>query len=152
MDLNSLRHSCSHILASAVKKLYPEAKLGIGPAIENGFYYDFDIPGGIVEEDLAKIEKLMREEVKKNYPFFGQEQDVKEAEKFFTEQDETYKLELIKDLGSDKVFIYKHGEFTDLCKGPHVAATGEIKYFKLLSASFIVINNFIIYHFNNFCK
>ena len=64
MDVNALRHSCSHILASAVKKLYPKAKLGIGPAIENGFYYDFDIPGGISEEDLPKIEKLMREEVK----------------------------------------------------------------------------------------
>ncbi len=135
MDLNALRHSCSHILASVVKKLYPQAKLGIGPAIENGFYYDFDIPGGISEEDLPKIEKLMKEEVKANLSFDCQEQDVKEAINFFKKQGEKYKLELIKELGSDKVSIYKHGEFTDLCKGPHVESTGKVKYFKLLSVS-----------------
>ena len=135
MDLDTLRHSCSHMLASAVKKLYPKAKLGIGPAIADGFYYDFDIPGGILEEALAKIEELMREEVKKDYPFLSQERNAKEAEEFFGKQDEKYKLELIKELGTDKVFIYKHGGFVDLCKGPHVASTGEVKYFKLLSIS-----------------
>ncbi len=135
MDLDALRHSCSHMLASAVKKLYPKAKLGIGPAIADGFYYDFDIPGGISEEELVKIEKLMQEEAKKAYPFLGQEQGAKEAEEFFTKQGESYKVELIKELGTDKVFIYKHGEFVDLCKGPHVASTGEVKHFKLLSIS-----------------
>ena len=123
------------MLASAVKKLYPKAKLGIGPAIADGFYYDFDIPGGISEEELVKIEKLMQEEAKKAYPFLGQEQDSKEAEEFFAKQGESYKVELIKELGTDKVFIYKHGEFVDLCKGPHVASTGEVKHFKLLSIS-----------------
>ncbi len=135
MDLDALRHSCSHMLASAVKKLYPKAKLGIGPAIADGFYYDFDIPGGISEEELVKIEKLMQEEAKKAYPFLGQEQDSKEAEEFFAKQGESYKVELIKELGTEKVFIYKHGEFVDLCKGPHVASTGEVKHFKLLSIS-----------------
>jgi len=136
MDLNALRHSCSHILASAVKKLYPKAKLGIGPAIENGFYYDFDIPGGgLSEEDLPKIEKLMREEVGANLGFDCQEQDAKKAIDFFKKQGEKYKVELIKELGTDKVSIYKHGEFTDLCKGPHLETTGKVKYFKLLSVS-----------------
>jgi len=135
MDLNALRHSCSHILASAVKKLYPKAKLGIGPAIENGFYYDFDIPGGISEEDLPKIEKLMKEEVKANLPFNCQEQDAKGATEFFQKQGEKYKVELIKGLGSGKVSIYKHGQFSDLCKGPHVESTGKVKHFKLLSVS-----------------
>jgi len=136
MDLNALRHSCSHILASAVKKLYPKAKLGIGPAIENGFYYDFDISGeGISEEDLPKIEKLMREEVKANLAFSCQEQDAKTAIDFFKKQGEKYKVELIKELDEDKVLIYKHGEFADLCKGPHVESTGKVKHFKLLSVS-----------------
>ncbi len=135
MDLKALRHSCSHILASAVKKLYPKVKLGIGPAIENGFYYDFDIPGGLSEEDLPKIEKLMREEVRANLGFDCQEQDAKKAIDFFEKQGEKYKVELIKELGTDKVSIYKHGEFTDLCKGPHLETTGKVKYFKLLSVS-----------------
>ena len=135
MDLSALRHSCSHILASAVKKLYPKAKLGIGPAIENGFYYDFDIPGGLSEEDLPKIEKLMKEEVGANLGFDCQEQDAKKAIDLFKKQGEKYKVELIKELGTDKVSIYKHGEFTDLCKGPHLETTGKVKYFKLLSVS-----------------
>ncbi len=135
MDVNALRHSCSHILASAVKKLYPKAKLGIGPAIESGFYYDFDIPGGISEEDLPKIEKLMREEVKANLSFDCQEQDAKKAIDFFKKQGEKYKVELIKELGTNEVSLYKHGEFTDLCKGPHVERTGKVKHFKLLSVS-----------------
>ena len=135
MDLNALRHSCSHILASAVKKLYPKAKLGIGPAIGSGFYYDFDIPGGISEEDLPKIEKLMREEVKENLSFDYQEQDAKKAIGFFKKQGEKYKVELIKELDTDKVSIYKHGQFSDLCKGPHVKSTGQVKHFKLLSVS-----------------
>ena len=135
MDLNSLRHSCSHIMASAVKKLYPEAKLGIGPAIENGFYYDFEVSGGIAEEDLAIIESNMKEEAKANHPFICEEMDSKSAIDFFEKQGENYKVELIKDLNQDKISIYKHGDFTDLCKGPHLRSTGEIKHFKLLSIS-----------------
>jgi len=135
MDLNSLRHSCSHVMASVVKKLYPEAKLGIGPAIENGFYYDFDIPGGISEEDLAEIETKMKAEIKAKHPFVCQEIDAKAAIELFEKQGEKYKVELIKDLNQDKVSIYKHGDFTDLCKGPHIESTGQAKHFKLLSVS-----------------
>lgn len=135
MDLNTLRHSCSHILASAVKKLYPEAKLGIGPAIQGGFYYDFDISGGIKEGDLEKIEKLMREEASCDYPFIHEERPAQEAIDFFEKQEEKYKIELIKGLNQEKVSIYKHNNFVDLCKGPHVASTKEAKHFKLLSIS-----------------
>lgn len=135
IDLQKLRHSCSHIMASAVKKLYPNAKLGIGPAIENGFYYDFEIPGGIKEEDLGRIEQLMREEINKKLPFIHEEWNSDEAIKFFHEKGETFKVELIKDLAQDKVSVYKHGDFVDLCKGPHAASTKEAKYFKILSTS-----------------
>lgn len=139
-DLEALRHSCSHIMASALKKLYPKAKLGIGPAIENGFYYDFDIPSGIKEDDLAKIEKLMNEEIKNNYPFLHEEWPIKKAQDFFKKQGEGYKLELIEELAEDKsqnnkVSIYKHNDFIDLCKGPHVESTAKVKHFKLLSTS-----------------
>ena len=135
MDLNSLRHSCSHLLASAVKKLYPDAKLGIGPAIDNGFYYDFEIAGGLKEEDLPKIEKLMKKEVGGNFPFVREDWPVKKAIDFFKKQKEAYKVELIKDLAQDHVSVYKHNKFVDLCKGPHIGSSKELKYFKLLSVS-----------------
>jgi threonyl-tRNA synthetase len=135
MDLEALRHSCSHIMANAVQKLYPDAKLGIGPAIENGFYYDFDIPGGIKEEDLEKIEKLMQKDVVSNHLFTLEEWSAQEAIDFFQKKGEKYKVELMNDLGQDKVSIYKHGDFTDLCRGPHVESTGKVKHFKLLSTS-----------------
>lgn len=122
-------------MASAVKKLYPQAKLGIGPAIENGFYYDFEIPGGIKEEDFAKIESLMQEEIKKNSAFTHEDWASQDAIDFFQRQGEIFKVELIKDLAQEKVSIYKHNEFTDLCKGPHVEKTGEVKFFKILSTS-----------------
>jgi len=122
-------------MASAVKKLYPEAKLGIGPAIEDGFYYDFDISGGIKEEDLEKIEQIMKEISAKDHPFIHEEWPAEEGRDFFQKQGEKYKVELIKELGEDKVSIYKHNEFIDLCKGPHVSSTGQVKYFKLLSTS-----------------
>jgi len=135
MNLEALRHSAAHIMASAVKKLYPEAKLGIGPAIEEGYYYDFDVPGGIKEEDLAKIEELMKKEVEAKLDFEHQEWSKKKAIEFFKKRNEKYKIELIKELEGDTVSIYRHGDFTDLCKGPHVSSTGELKYFKLLSIS-----------------
>jgi len=122
-------------MASAVKKLYPEAKLGIGPAIEDGFYYDFDIPGGVKEEDLAKIEKLMKKEAEADLSFERQEWPKKKAIEFFKKQGEKYKIELIKGLEADTVSIYKHGDFIDLCKGPHLSLAKELKYFKLLSTS-----------------
>jgi threonyl-tRNA synthetase len=135
MDLETIRHSCSHMMASAVKKVYPQAKLAIGPSIENGFYYDFDVPGGIKEEDFARIEQLMREESNKKLPFTKEEWPSEKAIEYFTGLGETYKVELIKDLNTPMVSIYKHGDFLDLCRGPHVASTAEVKNFKLLSLS-----------------
>ena len=135
MDLNILRHSCAHIMASAVKKLYPEVKFAIGPAIENGFYYDFDIPGGIKEDDLGKLEKLMKKEINQNHSFEYEEWPREKAITFFNNIGEKYKVELINELEVDKVSIYKHNDFVDLCKGPHVKSTDQVKHFKLLSTS-----------------
>lgn len=135
MDLNILRHSCAHIMASSIKKLYPDVKFAIGPAIENGFYYDFDIPGGIKEDDLGRIEKLMKKEIGQNHSFVNEEWPKEKAITFFKEIGEKYKVELINELEQEKVSIYKHNDFIDLCKGPHVKSTGEVKHFKLLSTS-----------------
>jgi len=135
MELDALRHSCSHIMASAVKKLYPQAKLGIGPAIEDGFYYDFDVEGGIKEEDLAKIEKTMYEIINADYPFVKEIWPRKEAKEYFQKNGEFYKLELLHDIKDENVSIYMHNDFVDLCRGPHVSSTAEVKHFKLLSTS-----------------
>jgi len=120
-------------MADAVQKLYPAAKLGIGPSIKDGFYYDFDVPKGFTPEDLPKIEKKMAEIIAKDYKFEHQEISKKEAIKLFKKKKEVYKLELIEKLPGDTVSVYKHGDFVDLCKGPHVESTGQIKAFKLLS-------------------
>ena len=130
-DLDALRHSCSHVMADAVKKLYPKVKLGIGPAIEDGFYYDFDKEDGFAPEDLAGIEKVMQAIISQDQEFKQEEISKKEALKLF--KTEPYKIELINNLDVKTVFIYRHGEFVDLCKGPHVKSTGGIKAFKLLS-------------------
>ena len=133
MEIERLRHSASHIMADAVKQLYPEVKLGIGPAIEDGFYYDFDREEPFVPEDLAKVEKKMNEIVSKNEKFTQKMMKKDEALKLFEEMGEKYKAELIKELNVDELSIYRHGDFVDLCKGPHVNSTGEVKNFKLLS-------------------
>jgi len=134
MDLEILRHSTSHILAAAVQGLYPGAKLGIGPAIEDGFYYDFDIPNvTLVPEDLIKIEEKMRELIKADLPFVREELSKTEALKLFESRGEKYKVELIKDIPEEKVSIYKTGSFIDLCRGPHVESTGKAGAFKLLT-------------------
>jgi len=122
-------------MASVVKKLYPEAKLGIGPSIENGFYYDFDVPGGIKEEDLGAIEQEMAKVIEKDSLFFCEQWPVNDALDFFQEKGEIYKVDLIKALGVDKVSVYKNDDFIDLCKGPHLRSTGKVKYYKLLSLS-----------------
>ncbi len=126
-NLEKLRHSCSHILAQAVKKLFPNAKLGIGPAIEDGFYYDFDNVE-FKEEDLARIEKEMHRIIKENQKFEETEVTKKKAEEILKE--EPYKLDLLQEL-QGKITFYKNGSFTDLCKGPHIKTTGEITSFKL---------------------
>lgn len=133
MNLEALRHSASHIMADAVKRLYPKAKLGIGPAISDGFYYDFDIEEPIKPEDLERIEVEMKKIVKENTKFTCQEIPKKEATSLFKKLGEDYKLELIEGIKDSKVSIYRHGNFIDLCKGPHVNTTGEAKVFKLLS-------------------
>jgi threonyl-tRNA synthetase len=133
-QLETMRHSCSHLLAMAVLKLFPKTKLGIGPAIENGFYYDFDFAKPLEEKDLAKISKKMEELVKEKLPFTKETITIEAAKKIFKNQ--PYKLKLIKELaeeGNKKIFLYKSGEFVDLCKGPHLKSTKEIGPFKLLS-------------------
>ena len=133
MDLDKLRHSASHVMAQAVKGLWPEAKLGIGPSIEDGFYYDFDKREPFAPEDLAKIESRMAEIIKKDYKFERSQMNKDEAIKLFTKMGETYKVELIKEIPDKTVSVYKDGDFLDLCRGPHVESTGKIKAFKLLS-------------------
>ena len=134
MDLDILRHSCSHILAKAVKELWPQVKLGIGPSIEDGFYYDFERAESFSEEDLSKIENKMREIISNDEPFIREELPNKEAEELFHKLKEDYKVELINNLAEDKVSVYRTGGgFVDLCRGPHIESTGRIKAFKLLS-------------------
>ncbi len=129
---NVYRHSASHVLAHAVKRLYPQAKLGIGPAIENGFYYDFAFPEPISSDDLAAIEKEMKKIVKERNPIRRREMSREEAEELFRAKGETYKLELIADLPEDTVIsCYGQGDFLDLCAGPHLPHTGMVKAFKL---------------------
>jgi len=128
-------HSTSHIMAQAVKRLFPEAKLAIGPAIEEGFYYDFDLPHPLTDEDLEKIEEEMRKIIQEDIPFRRREVSREEAQKIFAERGETYKVEILEEIEEDKVSIYEQGEFLDLCRGPHVPSTGYIKAFKLLSVS-----------------
>ena len=130
-SLDALRHSTSHVMADAVKRLFPDARLAIGPAIEEGFYYDFDKKEPFQPEDLPAIENVMAEIIKENLEFKREEITRKEALKLFAK--EPYKMELINKLEGDMISVYSHGKFVDLCKGPHVKTTGEIKAFKLLS-------------------
>lgn len=128
------RHTSSHILAQAVKRLYPDAKLGIGPAIENGFYYDFDLEHRFTEEELTKIEKEMEKIVREELEINRFELPREEAIRFMEERNEPYKVELIKDLPEDAVIsFYKQGDFVDLCAGPHLMNTKQVKAFKLQS-------------------
>ncbi len=130
-------HSSSHLMAHAIKALYPEAKFGVGPAIESGFYYDFDINKNLTEDDLRKIEQKMLELAKEGNPFQRQELSKQEALDFFGKQNDEYKLEIISELDeeSDTISLYHEGDFTDLCTGPHLPDTSKIKYVKLLSVS-----------------
>ena len=131
---HTLRHTASHILAQAVKRLWPEAKLAIGPAIDKGFYYDIDMEHTLTPEDLGKIEKEMSRIVKENLPITKSVMPRQEAIDFFKAKNEDYKVELIQDLPEDAVIsCYSQGDFIDLCAGPHVASTGKVKAFKLQS-------------------
>jgi threonyl-tRNA synthetase len=131
--LEIYRHSTSHIMAHAVKELFPDVKLAIGPATEEGFYYDFDRAEPFTPEDLDKIEKRMKEIIKKNSPFVRKELPRSEAIELFGKAGENYKVELLDEIADDMVSLYEENGFVDLCRGPHVSRTGRIKAFKLLS-------------------
>ncbi len=131
-----LRHSCAHLMAQAVKQLWPTAQVTIGPTITDGFYYDFDIDGTFTPEDLAAIEKRMAELIKQNIPVERLTLSRDEAVAFFEQQGEIYKAEIIRDIPvHETLSLYRQGEFTDLCRGPHVPSTGKIKAFKLMRVS-----------------
>lgn len=148
-QINMMRHSCAHLVAAAVQALYPEAKFGVGPVVENGFYYDIEFPETISEDSLKEIEKKAKHMVKQNLKFERIEMSIDEAIKFFTEKKQTYKVLLLNDLKEkgttkmseeelqdfgnsvDTVSLYKTGEFVDLCRGPHIESTKEIGAFKL---------------------
>ena len=129
--MERIRHSASHVMAEAVQSLFPEAKFGIGPVIENGFYYDFDLPRSLTPEDLPVIEATMTEIIAQDLSFTHEEVAKQEARRIFTHQ--PYKLELIDEIPEEQLSIYHQGSFVDLCRGPHVSSTGEITAFKLLS-------------------
>ncbi|AEA33272.1 threonine--tRNA ligase [Hippea maritima] len=133
--LEILRHSAAHIMAQAVQHVFGEAKFAIGPAIENGFYYDMDVGRTITDDDLKKIEKEMKKIVGANYKFSRKELPKEEAVKIFQDKGDEYKVEILKDLDEDVVSLYTQGDFTDLCRGPHIPSTGYLKHFKLLNVA-----------------
>ena len=133
--LEILRHTTAHVMAQAVKRLFPEAHLAIGPAIEDGFYYDFDLPRALTPEDLARIEEEMRRIVGEDLPILRLRHARGEARELFAGRGEVYKLELLDEIGDEDVTLYRQGEFVDLCRGPHLPSTGRLAAFKLLSVA-----------------
>jgi threonyl-tRNA synthetase len=134
-SLEVLRHTAAHVMAHAVQELYPGVKFAIGPSIENGFYYDFEVDKPFTPEDLEKIEAKMRELLKAGLPIHREDWDKKKAIDYFAGKDQQYKVELIEELPGDTVSIYTVGDFVDLCAGPHLDASKRIKSFKLLSSA-----------------
>jgi threonyl-tRNA synthetase len=133
--LPTLRHSTAHLMAQAVTQLFPDVKVAIGPAIEDGFYYDFAKPAPFTPEDLERIEAKMRELAKQDLPFVREELPREKAIRFFEERQEPFKVEILRGIDAPTVSFYRQGDFVDLCRGPHVASTGAIRFFKLLSSS-----------------
>ncbi len=133
--LEIYRHSTAHVMAAAVKKLFPQVKLGIGPVIENGFYYDFDLKKTLSVDDFPSIEKEMRKLIEKDIPFERRVVRREEAIEFFSARNEEYKVELLEEMSEEEVSLYFLGDFVDLCRGPHLPSTGYIKAFKLLSVA-----------------
>jgi threonyl-tRNA synthetase len=133
--LPTLRHSSAHVMAQAVKQLFPEVKLAIGPAVEDGFYYDFLRPEPFTPEDLKSIEGRMGEIIKADLPFVREEMPREEAIRFFEAREEPFKVEILREIDAPSVSLYRQGEFVDLCRGPHALSTGQIKAFKLLFSS-----------------
>ncbi len=128
--LETIRHSASHVMAEAVLQMFPDARFGIGPAIEDGFYYDFELPRPLTPDDLPAIEERMRGIVAEDTEFVRREVSRSEAQALFAAQ--PYKLELLEDLGDETISVYTQGAFTDLCRGPHVSSSGQIGAFKLM--------------------
>lgn len=133
--LEILRHSTSHLMAQAVKRLYPNVQVTIGPAIKDGFYYDFDTEKPFTEEDLPKIETEMKKIIKENIPVIRKIMSKKEAVEYFKKNNEPYKVEIIEGIDADTVSFYEQGDFIDLCRGPHVPSTGYLKSYKLMSVA-----------------
>src|SRR4029450_8700541 len=131
--LERMRHSAAHIMAEAVCEMFPDAKLGIGPPIDSGFYYDFELPRALTTDDLPTIEEKMRARIDSNVPFEPSLIVKDEARERFSDQ--PYKLELIDEIADEKVGLYRQGEFVDLCQGPHVERTGQVSDFKLMSVA-----------------
>ncbi len=126
-------HSTAHLMAQAVKQLFPDVKVTIGPAIESGFYYDFDTKVPFTDEDLEKIEQKMKELIKENLEYKRKELSKQEAYDIFQKMGEDYKLEILSEIPDDQIIsTYQQGDFVDLCRGPHIIHTGKIKAFKLL--------------------
>jgi threonyl-tRNA synthetase len=143
-ELDAMRHSAAHVMAEAVLDLFPDAKLGIGPAIQDGFYYDFQLPRPLTPQDLEAIERRMAQSVAANHPFIRRELDPEEGRTFFVGRDQPFKVEILDDLAAratasgapmPTTSVYEHGPFIDLCKGPHVASTGKIGPYKLLAVA-----------------
>lgn len=135
LGLEILRHSAAHVMAQAVKSLFPEAKIAIGPAIENGFYYDFDVSRSFTQEDIEKIEKRMGQIISERLSFQRKEMAREEAIRFFRERGEKYKVELLESFEDPTVSLYEQGDFIDLCRGPHIPHTGYLKAYKLTSVA-----------------
>ena len=127
------RHTASHVMAQAVRRLHPDVKLAIGPAIEDGFYYDFALPENLSADDLPAIEGEMSRIITEDLPIARKELSRVEAIELFKNRGEVYKVELIEDLEDEAITVYEQGEFVDLCRGPHLTSTGKIKAFRLLS-------------------
>jgi threonyl-tRNA synthetase len=133
--LYRLRHSTAHIMAQAVLEIFPEGKVAIGPPVQDGFYYDFDLPRPLTDQDLAEIESRMKRIVEGNHPFRHSTLPKQEARKYFDERGQSYKVEIIDRIADPEVSIYQHDSFVDLCAGPHVRYSKECKHFKLLSVA-----------------
>ena len=134
--LEIIRHTCAHVFGHAIKQMYPDTKMVIGPTIDNGFYYDIYSQDSISEKDLSSIEALMKKLAKKNYKIIREVVTKEKAQNVFKERKEDYKLKLIEDIPSDEVIaIYHHEEYIDMCRGPHLISTRELNYFKLMKIS-----------------
>ena len=133
--LDALRHSCAHVMAQAVQELFPGTKIAIGPAIENGFYYDFDSPHRFSEEDFLPIQKRMLQIAEGNHPFVGKEVSYEESKAYWAAKGETYKLELLESFKDLRLTHYSHGTFADLCRGGHARSTKPLRHFKILSVA-----------------